>query len=275
MDGVFQPSVRTASPFSPPPLTALSLSGMRSSASTSAQILSRALAEEIRLLLPPRLQLATDWQLVYSIEQDGVSLGTLYSKCNIHGDQKGGFVLVVKDGLGGTFGAFVTDAPRPAPHYTGTGEAFLWRASVLPASSILANLPPPPSTDTTNLARSTTVVATAKEGGKWGSGDRMRLPSSEWDVTRQQQIPSGTTTPDRMRFKAFPYSGVNDYVMFCEHDYLSVGGGDGRYGLWLDSNLERGVSSQCMTFGNEALSEEGDKFDVMGVEVWTVEHVLL
>ena len=58
--------------------------------------------------------------------------------------------------------------------------------------------------------------------------------------------------------------------MFCEQTYISVGGGDGRYGLWLDSSLERGVSAQCMTFGNEALSEEGEKFEVMGVEVWSV-----
>jgi hypothetical protein len=73
---------------------------------------------------------------------------------------------------------------------------------------------------------------------------------------------------ERIRFKAFPYSGVNDYIMFCEPDYLSVGGGDGHYGLWLDSVLERGISSHCVTFGNEALSEEGEKFEVMGVEVW-------
>ena len=73
-----------------------------------------------------------------------------------------------------------------------------------------------------------------------------------------------------IRFKAFPYSGVNDYLIFCEHGFLSVGGGDGRYGLWLDGVLERGVSSHCMTFGNEGLSEEGEKFEVVGVEVWCV-----
>lgn len=81
---------------------------------------------------------------------------------------------------------------------------------------------------------------------------------------------TGTSTPDRIRFQAFPYSGVNDYVMFCETEFLSVGGGDGRYGLWLDGVLERGVSSSCLTFGNEPLSEEGEKFEVVGVEMWCV-----
>lgn len=74
----------------------------------------------------------------------------------------------------------------------------------------------------------------------------------------------------RIRFKAFPYSGVNDYLIFCEQGFLSVGGGDGKYGLWLDGVLERGISSPCMTFGNEGLSEEGEKFEVVGVEVWWV-----
>ncbi len=51
---------------------------------------------------------------------------------------------------------------------------------------------------------------------------------------------------------------------------MSVGGGDGRYGLWLDRVLETGVSAACLTFGNEPLSEEGGKFEVLGVEVWVV-----
>ena len=45
---------------------------------------------------------------------------------------------------------------------------------------------------------------------------------------------------------------------------------DGHYGLWLDGSLERGLSSPCPTFGNEQLSEEGKKFDIMGVEIWYI-----
>lgn len=45
---------------------------------------------------------------------------------------------------------------------------------------------------------------------------------------------------------------------------------DGHYGLWLDDNLEKGVSSSCPTFGNEPLSDEGTKFSILGVELWYV-----
>lgn len=96
-NGVYTPPHRTASPFQPPPLTPLTLSG-----STSSTILSRIVAEEIRLLLPPRLQLAEQWSLAYSLEQDGVSLGTLYNKCaSPEIPRDASFVLVVQDGAGG------------------------------------------------------------------------------------------------------------------------------------------------------------------------------
>lgn len=73
-----------------------------------------------------------------------------------------------------------------------------------------------------------------------------------------------------IRFKAFPYSGENDFYMYCESHCLSVGGGDGHYGLWLNDSLEKGVSSRCLTFGNEPLSDEGEKFGVLGVEMWMI-----
>ena len=101
MNGVYTPPRRHASPFQPPPLTPLTLRGIKKSTSPSARLLSRALAEEIRLLIPPRLQLVNDWTLAYSVEQDGTSLATLYQKCDEYGGRRSGFVLVVRDGSGG------------------------------------------------------------------------------------------------------------------------------------------------------------------------------
>jgi hypothetical protein len=69
--------------------------------SSSSQLLSRTLAEEIRLLIPPRLQLLDEWTLLYSLDRDGVSLATLYSKCAELQALRRGYVIVVKDGLGG------------------------------------------------------------------------------------------------------------------------------------------------------------------------------
>ncbi|PLN77367.1 TLD-domain-containing protein [Aspergillus taichungensis] len=281
---VFTP-VRTVSPFQPPPLTPLTLTGGNSNG-LQQQLLTHALAEEIRLLVPARLQLSDTWRLAYSLDRDGASLSTLYDKCSDISDRspRAGYVLVVRDSspTSAIFGAYMTDPPHPDSHYFGTGECFLWRASVLsppdlnllqdtskapakqPSEDLLdlSDLPPPPSADTTNAGRTTTLRDDKKDEA---SGDALLSPPHDGGRSA-----SGTSTPDRIRFKAFPYSGVNDYMMFCETGFLSLGGGDGRYGLWLDSSLEKGVSDACQTFGNEPLSDEGTKFDLLGVEVWYV-----
>ncbi|KAI9724623.1 MAG: hypothetical protein M1828_003647 [Chrysothrix sp. TS-e1954] len=273
LSGTYTPP-RNTPPFQPPPLTPLSQAGYTSNTPPKAQLLSRLLAEEIRLLIPPRLQLCSTWRLLFGLEQDGASLSTLYTKCASTRGQRGGFVLVVRDNGGGLFGAYVTDPPGPsAGHYYGTGECFLWRASTLPRMPLLDSLPPPPSADTTHAQRMTTI-ASPDESRK------MSLPrpavaagflSVENGGSGTTTPRSGTSTPERIRFKAFPYSGENDFLIFCETGFMSLGGGDGHYGLWLDANLEKGISQTCPTFGNEELSDEGPKFDVLGAEVWWVQ----
>jgi hypothetical protein len=267
---IFMPR-RTASPFQPPPLSPLTLT---STANPTHQLLTVALAEEIRLLVPPRLQLVDTWRLAYSLERDGSSLATLYENCRqySHRSQRAGYVLVVRDTSGGAiFGAYLTDPPHPSPHFYGTGECFLWRASALPSTPIIFNnhnnmggagtagdgglppmmtdeeleragLPPPPSADTTHAVRSTTLRASSPTKSttitahqKTNTGDLL-APPGEANGSSSINTParhngtisntrSGTSTPERIRFKAFPYSGINDYMMFCETGFLSVGGG--------------------------------------------------
>ncbi|KAI0474993.1 hypothetical protein GGR56DRAFT_490364 [Xylariaceae sp. FL0804] len=230
------------------------------------------------------------WRLVYSLYQHGSSLGTLYQLCDEYRGRRAGFVLVVRDGRDGIFGAYLTEAPHPAPSYYGTGECFLWRATMH------APLPPPPSADTTDLDfRTTTMVSptspttSSKSPPPPPSSVDLLAPGAPDPTTtnnhnnnkhspnHHEHHPASAPDPvpaaatQSVRFQNFPYTGANDYCMFCEAKFLSVGGGTGgRFGLWLDDELGRGHSAGCDTFANPPLSDEGDKFDVMGVELWAV-----
>lgn len=256
---VFTPR-RTASPFQPPPLTPLTLEVPKGADLLQQQLLTRALAEEIRLLVPPRLQLVETWRLAYSLDRDGASLATLYDNCEqfSHRSPRAGYILVVRDSspTGSVFGAYMTDVPHPNSQFYGTGECFLWRASVLPPPINMslafagdgpqseealerAGLPPPPSADTTHAGRWSTFRSDPSAKSKVespshnlnmniksnlaaASGGALAPPSPSSINTPSR---SGASTPERIRFKAFPYSGVNDYMMFCETGFLSLGGG--------------------------------------------------
>ncbi|XXH01111.1 COPII subunit [Hypoxylon texense] len=270
-----RPPGRAPSPRGLPSLEPLTLHGYRADTDADERLLARGVAEEIRTFLPERLKIAEDWRLVYSLYQDGSSLATLYKLCDEYRGRRVGFVLVVRDGKDGTFGAYLTEAPHPAASYYGTGECFLWRAS------LHAPLPPPPSADTSNLNYRTTTIASPT------SSSFPRPPANDTlsASSQQQTLSPGSTDPatgklaanpqpppsQSIRFQNFAYTGANDYCIFCETKFLSVGGGGGgTYGLWLNDGLSRGHSAPCDTFLNQPLSDEGEKFDVMGVELWVV-----
>lgn len=107
---VFNPPRHTASPFRPPPLDPIVLHGYKDGTPASSRLLSHAIAEEIRNLVPERLRIAEDWNLVYSLEQDGSSLSTLYQKCRAYEGRRVGFVLVVQDQEGGVSFFFLVSA---------------------------------------------------------------------------------------------------------------------------------------------------------------------
>ncbi|KAF8512090.1 TLD-domain-containing protein [Hysterangium stoloniferum] len=75
----------------------------------------------------------------------------------------------------------------------------------------------------------------------------------------------------------YKWTGKNDYVALCEADFISFGGGEGKYGLYLDGNLIDGSSARCPTFDNAVLCGTGGRdesktvgFECVGVEVWGV-----
>lgn len=112
INGVYTPPInRSASPLRPPPLEPLDLKGFREDTTEAARLLTPAVAEEIRIMIPERQRIEEEWNLVYSLDQDGASLGTLYEKCSPFQGTRNSFVLVIRDSYGGVGVALEDDVP--------------------------------------------------------------------------------------------------------------------------------------------------------------------
>ncbi|XP_072396850.1 nuclear receptor coactivator 7 isoform X6 [Diabrotica undecimpunctata] len=68
-------------------------------------------------------------------------------------------------------------------------------------------------------------------------------------------------------FKVFNWTGENLYFIKGNNESISIGAGDGKFGLWLDGDLYIGRSESCKTYGNDPLTPKID-FVVKTLECW-------
>lgn len=142
------------------------------------------------------------WRLLYSMDQHGISLSTLYRNV----DSRGANVLAVRNENDELFGAFLSEPFKPHAAHYGSGECFLWKAEMATAGDVYS-------------------------------------------------------------LAIFPWSGRNEYFMLSEGSFLAIGCGDGKFGLWIDQDLERGRTDSCPTFDNQPLCAASD-FTCCHLEVW-------
>ncbi|KAF9306798.1 oxidation resistance protein 1 [Mortierella antarctica] len=287
-------------------------------------VLDVDVAHQIRLELPRKLRNATKWNLVYSSDQHGISMTTLYHRCR----GKGPMILAVKDSYDCVFGAFINEELKTNLSYYGTGECFLWNVATLsspkaPASPSFGPSPLPSpsplllsSTFTTpgtgrspspsplpsgnNASRAAQIGENRRQdllqamNDRLSVGDRSPSPSPLFPFTTHSQhapsspsyspslrpVTSNASTPTGAPLTAPPpptgvsvpvaptprrkkkqkvvqfwkWSGKNDYMVLSEPGFIGLGGGDGKFGLWIHSDLERGHSARCATYENEPLA---------------------
>ncbi|KAK0526895.1 oxidation resistance protein 1 [Tilletia horrida] len=267
-------------------------------------------ASHLQAALPPRLRLGRTWKLLYSLDQHGMSLATLYNNVARGLDPsraRGG------TGAGGASDlasgdSYMRGASAAARGAVGIGTGGGLRKvggglSITEAGLILAV-----KDADDNIFGAFINERLRPKSSYYGTGECFL-----WKTTRQPpSLLAINPDLEPNRIKTFRWTGRNDYVLLTEASFLSMGGGDnGRYGLWLDSSLENGVSSRCSTFGNDVLCDDepggeeqdggGDlamerereeerkdpfgllggqngvdddggeaKFEVMGLEVWAV-----
>lgn len=208
--------------FDDPPLTPLQLIGRKPS--SKHKILTEELAEELRQHVPSILQISHTWELLYSIDQSGTSLQTLYNNCkpksNENLNRRRGFFIVVEDTRGNIFGAYINDHLRPLErrYYYGNGDCFLWKVEKGTVKNLDNN------TESENCS---------------------------------------------LNLKVYHYTSINDFVIYSNNQFFSIGSGGGKFGLWIDSNLQIGASDPVETFGNDKLSDHS-KFNILNLEIWKI-----
>ncbi|PWN32283.1 TLD-domain-containing protein, partial [Meira miltonrushii] len=218
------------------------------------------LAASLTAHLPKRLQLGKSWKLLYSSDQHGISLSTLYHKVETGLDLRN-----LRNPNTRRTSAGVADAEG---WLRGASDAT--RAAVTGVQRVGGGL---------NMSDAGLILAIKDEEDHvfgFFANERLRAQTSYygngecflWKQTDQGQL------------KTFKWTGRNDYMILTEAHYLSFGGGEGKYGLWVDGRLEQGVSSHCPAFDNEILCDGKDdstapqkegqegRFECITLEVW-------
>ena len=85
------------------------------------KIISKPEIETVRLFLPLRYRILS-WKLLYQTSQDGVSLSTIYKKC----EKKQPLILLIKTDQLIRLGAFITEGLSVKRGYYGSGEMFVF-----------------------------------------------------------------------------------------------------------------------------------------------------
>ena len=73
--------------------------------------------------------------------------------------------------------------------------------------------------------------------------------------------------------EAFKWTGENNFFYRVNYDHVIVGSSGGKFGLWIDRDLNKGRSQTCATFDNEPLAGDSEDFSIKTLECWTFDMV--
>ncbi|EPX73951.1 TLDc domain-containing protein 1 [Schizosaccharomyces octosporus yFS286] len=79
---------------------------------------------------------------------------------------------------------------------------------------------------------------------------------------------------DNNRLRAFPCVGDSNFVIYCTRSFIALGGGNGRYSLWINGTMEYGYSDKTPAFNNSPLSHrscQNQRIWIVDVELWCIE----
>ncbi|KAJ2946271.1 hypothetical protein O0L34_g12312 [Tuta absoluta] len=237
----------------------------------TSEIFTMEHREKLCAVLPARAQ-GYMWQLAFSTSQHGFSLASMYRKMQ---RVESPVLLVIQDTDNNVFGALTSCALHPSEHFYGTGESLLFAFQRVPDSRRTS--PTAPTAPSAPSAPSAPGVPTApagdepppaspKDKGDEKTDEKKEKEEKEGDGEKKEEKKE-EPAPFKTKFKYWGWTGENMYFIRGNNDNISIGAGDGKFGLWLDGDLYLGRTQRCTTYGNEPLSTRED-FIVKIMECW-------
>jgi len=212
-------------------------------------LLSDAVLARLASAMPRRFA-ATEWRQLYSAQTHGFSLATLYTRAA----GSGASLVVVRTSRGHVLGALLSDGirkPQPGQFFYGTGESFLFSVS---------------------------------DRSENGAAEPCADESRGGEGSAAEDGPGAHATDVRV----YHWSGENYLFCFSSPSSVSIGGGNGAAGLYLEGSLVHGSTGPTETFANPVLCPpqglwgeptgpglETERFEIADLEVWGVDPVAL
>ncbi|XP_041974109.1 TLD domain-containing protein 2 isoform X10 [Aricia agestis] len=198
----------------------------------TSEIFTMEHREKLCSVLPARAQ-GYMWSLAFSTSQHGFSLASMYRKMQRVDSP---VLLVIQDTDNNVFGALTSCAFHPSEHFYGTGESLLF---------------------------SFQRVKDERRPSQTPAEDKDKDKEDKKEEEKEEE-----TETFKTKFKYWGWTGDNMYFIRGSNDNISIGAGDGKFGLWLDGDLYLGRTQRCTTYGNEPLTTRED-FIVKIMECWT------
>jgi len=91
--------------------------------------------------------------------------------------------------------------------------------------------------------------------------------SSTFSTSTTSSNFSTMSSNGRIKVNLYPWKQTNYFFVNSTNDYVSLGSGNGKVGLWFDQQMLHGRSQMCETFRNDILSNE-EEFEIVDMELW-------
>ena len=187
-------------------------------------------------------------------------------------------VIAVRTTRGDVLGALLADGirqPQPGQFFYGTGESFLFSVSNAEGESSAED-----GSSAGSSAQSIFEGDAAPQSGYDASGSPYAFDTES--EGSGEATPEATGKTGRTDVRVYHWTGENFLFCFSSPSSISIGGGNGAAGLYLEDTLAHGSTGPTETFANPVLCPpqagggepaecETQRFAIAQLEVWGVD----